>query len=214
EFGFVVPGTSSSRPSQLGGLERESSDLQLLFIKFVEYAITNPSQMIGYLRPDSIKLILIESGKYATTVFLILHQINICNDFYCDYFSLNKAYKPKMWTEAWIGWFTAFRGTFHRHPEEDLAFSIVRFIQKGESFVNYYMAHVFNYHAEGCAAFLMNSNSKSYATVTFRNMHYNLPPLSISILPECKNTVFNTAKVRSLFLCFLLSMFPPLYIEV
>ncbi|KAK9663655.1 hypothetical protein RND81_O265600 [Saponaria officinalis] len=27
--------------------------------------------------------------------------INTCNGFYCDYFSPNKAYKPKMWTEAW-----------------------------------------------------------------------------------------------------------------
>lgn len=27
-------------------------------------------------------------------------------------------------------------------------------------------------------------------------MHYNLPPWSISILPDCKNTVYNTARVR------------------
>jgi len=26
-------------------------------------------------------------------------------------------------------------------------------------------------------------------------MHYNLPPWSISILPDCRNAVFNTAKV-------------------
>jgi len=32
-------------------------------------------------------------------------QINTCNGFYCDYFSPNKAYKPKMWTEAWTGWY-------------------------------------------------------------------------------------------------------------
>ncbi|KAL5698727.1 Beta-galactosidase 1 [Ranunculus cassubicifolius] len=56
-------------------------------------------------------------------------------------------------------------------------------------------AHVFNYKAGGCAAFLANYNSQSYATLTFRGQHYNLPPWSISILPDCRNTVFNTAKV-------------------
>lgn len=35
-------------------------------------------------------------------------QINTCNGFYCDYFSPNKAYKPKMWTEAWTGWYNEF----------------------------------------------------------------------------------------------------------
>lgn len=38
-------------------------------------------------------------------------------------------------------------------------------------------------------------------------MHYNLPPWSISILPDCKNAVFNTARVRKIyfqldFICF------------
>ncbi|KAL8161746.1 hypothetical protein V2J09_013235 [Rumex salicifolius] len=37
-------------------------------------------------------------------------ETNTCNGFYCDYFSPNKAYKPKMWTEAWTGWFTEFGG--------------------------------------------------------------------------------------------------------
>jgi len=35
-------------------------------------------------------------------------QVNTCNGFYCDYFSPNKAYKPKMWTEAWTGWYNKF----------------------------------------------------------------------------------------------------------
>ncbi|KAL3652165.1 hypothetical protein CASFOL_001846 [Castilleja foliolosa] len=30
--------------------------------------------------------------------------INTCNGFYCDYFSPNQNYKPKIWTEAWTGW--------------------------------------------------------------------------------------------------------------
>ncbi|CAM8904021.1 unnamed protein product [Rhodiola kirilowii] len=190
--------------------------------------------------------------------------INACNGFYCDYFSPNKHYKPKMWTEAWTGWFTNFGGAVPNRPAEDLAFSVARFIQKGGSFINYYMyhggtnfgrtaggpfiatsydydapldeygllrqpkwghlkdlhraiklcepaliageptviplgryqeAHVFNYKTGGCAAFLANYNSKSFAKVAFKDMHYNLPPWSISILPDCRNTVYNTARV-------------------
>ncbi|KAK2645385.1 hypothetical protein Ddye_020580 [Dipteronia dyeriana] len=29
--------------------------------------------------------------------------INTCNGFYCENFIPNKGYKPKIWTEAWIG---------------------------------------------------------------------------------------------------------------
>ncbi|KAG2703340.1 hypothetical protein I3843_06G125600 [Carya illinoinensis] len=191
-------------------------------------------------------------------------MINTCNGFYCDYFSPNKPYKPTLWTETWTGWFTEFGGPIHHRPVEDLAFAVARFIQKGGSFVNYYMyhggtnfgrtaggpfittsydydapideyglirepkyghlkelhmaikscerallnadptitslgnyekAHVFSSKSEGCAAFLSNYNSKSVARVTFNNKHYNLPPWSISILPDCENVVFNTAKV-------------------
>ncbi|GMY05720.1 beta-galactosidase 3-like [Fagus crenata] len=190
--------------------------------------------------------------------------INTCNGFYCDYFSPNKPYKPTLWTEAWSGWFTEFSGPIHQRPVEDLAFAVARFIQKGGSFVNYYMYHggtnfgrtaggpfittsydydapideyglirqpkyghlkelhkaiklceralltadptitsfgsyekayVFSSKSGDCAAFLSNYNPKSSATVTFKNKHYNLPPWSISILPNCKNEVFNTAKV-------------------
>jgi hypothetical protein len=64
------------------------------------------------------------------------------------------------------------------------------------NFVFNIQAHVFNYKAGGCAAFLANYHQRSFAKVSFRNMHYNLPPWSISILPDCKNTVYNTARVR------------------
>ncbi|XP_077253122.1 beta-galactosidase 5-like [Tasmannia lanceolata] len=190
--------------------------------------------------------------------------INSCNGFYCDYFTPNKPYKPTMWTEAWSGWFNEFGGAVHKRPVEDLAFAVARFIQKGGSFINYYMyhggtnfgrtaggpfittsydydapideygltrqpkyghlkelhraiklceqalvsadpivtslgiyqqAHVFSSKSGGCAAFLSNYHSKSLARVMFNNMHYNLPPWSISILPDCRNAVFNTAKV-------------------
>lgn len=58
-----------------------------------------------------------------------------------------------------------------------------------------FQAHIF-YTGQGkCAAFLSNFHSTSAARVTFNGRHYNLPPWSISILPDCKNVVFNTAKV-------------------
>lgn len=191
--------------------------------------------------------------------------INTCNGFYCDYFSPNKPYKPKMWTENWTGWFTAFGGATPTRPAEDLAFSTARFIQKGGSYVNYYMyhggtnfehtaggpfiatsydydapideygllnepkwSHLKNLHLAikmseaalveadpvvaslgrnqqsnvfksktSCAAFLANFNSRYSATVLFNGNHYNLPPWSISILPDCKNVVYNTATVTA-----------------
>ncbi|KAL4559406.1 hypothetical protein LXL04_031544 [Taraxacum kok-saghyz] len=48
-----------------------------------------------------------------------------------------------------------------------------------------------------CAAFLSNFETEFAVRVLFRNRHYKLPPWSISILPDCKNVVFNTAKVVS-----------------
>ncbi|PON48137.1 Glycoside hydrolase [Parasponia andersonii] len=42
-------------------------------------------------------------------------------------------------------------------------------------------AHVYKSTSGACAAFLANSPAK----VSFGNMHYNLPPWSISILQDC-----------------------------
>ncbi|GKE30180.1 beta-galactosidase 3, partial [Tanacetum coccineum] len=67
--------------------------------------------------------------------------INTCNGFYCDAFKPNRPYKPTIWSEAWTGWFTEFGGAIHKRPVQDLAFAVARFIQKGGSFVNYYMYH-------------------------------------------------------------------------
>ncbi|XP_058725338.1 beta-galactosidase 5-like [Vicia villosa] len=190
--------------------------------------------------------------------------INTCNGFYCDYFSPNKPYKPKLWTESWTGWFSEFGGPVPQRPVQDLAFAVARFLQTGGSFFNYYMyhggtnfgrsaggpfittsydydapideygllrepkyghltdlhqaikqcehalvssdptvtslgtyeqAHVFS-SGTTCAAFLANYHSNSAARVTFNNRHYDLPPWSISILPDCRTDVFNTARVR------------------
>ncbi|KAL1567927.1 Beta-galactosidase 3 [Salvia divinorum] len=56
-------------------------------------------------------------------------------------------------------------------------------------------AHVYTSESGDCAAFLSNYDTKSVTRVMFNNMHYNLQPWSISILPDCRNVVFNTAKV-------------------
>ncbi|XP_010243525.1 PREDICTED: beta-galactosidase 3 isoform X2 [Nelumbo nucifera] len=48
-----------------------------------------------------------------------------------------------------------------------------------------------------CAAFLANMDEEHDKIVVFRNASYYLPAWSVSILPDCKNEVFNTAKVGS-----------------
>ncbi|KAJ7955885.1 Beta-galactosidase [Quillaja saponaria] len=190
--------------------------------------------------------------------------IDTCNGFYCENFKPNKVYKPKMWTEAWTGWYTEFGGPIPNRPAEDLAFSVARFIQNGGSFINYYMyhggtnfgrtaggpfiatsydynapidefglprepkwghlrdlhraiklcepalvsvdptvtslgnnqeAHVFKTKSGTCSAFLANYDTKYSVKVTFGNAPYDLPPWSISILPDCKTAVYNTARI-------------------
>jgi hypothetical protein len=64
-----------------------------------------------------------------------------------------------------------------------------------------YRAHVFQ-SPSGCAAFLANYNSNSYAKVVFNNEQYSLPHWSISILPDCKNVVFNSATVSFAYAYF------------
>ncbi|PNX72447.1 beta-galactosidase 3-like protein, partial [Trifolium pratense] len=59
----------------------------------------------------------------------------------------------------------------------------------------YEQAYVFSTRTT-CAAFLANYHSNSAAKVTFNNRHYDLPAWSISILPDCRTDVFNTARVR------------------
>ncbi|KAG8643044.1 beta-galactosidase 10 isoform X2 [Manihot esculenta] len=58
-------------------------------------------------------------------------------------------------------------------------------------------ADVFADASGACVAFLANTDEKNEKIVEFRNMSYHLPAWSVSILPDCKNVVFNTAKVSS-----------------
>lgn len=60
--------------------------------------------------------------------------------------------------------------------------------------------HEYRSNSGPCAAFLANYDTTSSANVTYSNMQYDLPPWSISILPDCKNEIFNTAKVRKIHL--------------
>ncbi|CAK9140088.1 unnamed protein product [Ilex paraguariensis] len=60
---------------------------------------------------------------------------------------------------------------------------------------SYEQAHVFSSKSGDCAAFLSNYHMDVTTRVTFNKLHYDLPPWSISILPDCKNVVFNTARV-------------------
>lgn len=59
-----------------------------------------------------------------------------------------------------------------------------------------FQAHVYQPKAGACAAFLANYDPKYSVKVNFGNGQYDLPPWSVSILPDCKTEVFNTAKVR------------------
>ncbi|XP_039127499.1 beta-galactosidase 6-like [Dioscorea cayenensis subsp. rotundata] len=56
--------------------------------------------------------------------------------------------------------------------------------------------HIYNDSA-GCAAFLANIDHTSDANVSFNGDTYFLPAWSVSILPDCKKVIFNTAKVVS-----------------
>lgn len=63
---------------------------------------------------------------------------------------------------------------------------------------------MFTDSAGECAAFIANMDDKHDQTIIFRNVSYHLPAWSVSILPDCRTVVFNTAKVPNLcFLCFL-----------
>ncbi|KAA0049141.1 beta-galactosidase 9 isoform X1 [Cucumis melo var. makuwa] len=48
-----------------------------------------------------------------------------------------------------------------------------------------------------CSAFLANIDERKAVAVKFNGQTYNLPPWSVSILPDCQNVVFNTAKLSA-----------------
>ncbi|GLU10047.1 hypothetical protein SLE2022_268750 [Rubroshorea leprosula] len=138
--------------------------------------------------------------------------INTCNGFYCENFYPNEAYKPKMWTELWTAWLLGYGEPAPYRPVEDIAFAVAKFLQNKGSFINYYMYHGGTNFDRTSGRFvatpmtmmlqLMNMGyqfrSHSYFTGKESRgscFQYDLPAWSISILPDCKNVVFNTATV-------------------
>ncbi|XP_031261051.1 beta-galactosidase-like isoform X1 [Pistacia vera] len=59
-------------------------------------------------------------------------------------------------------------------------------------------ARVFRSKTGACAAFLANYDYNLNIKVNFENEEYDLPPWSISILPDCRTVAFNTAKVLAI----------------
>lgn len=58
-------------------------------------------------------------------------------------------------------------------------------------------AHVVSSSSGSCAAFLANYDTEWNVKVTFSGTQYELPPWSVSILPDCKREVYNTARVTA-----------------
>ncbi|GLJ11179.1 hypothetical protein SUGI_0145700 [Cryptomeria japonica] len=59
-------------------------------------------------------------------------------------------------------------------------------------------AHLYYTDSRTCSAFSANTDKTKDLTTTFNGNTYSLPAWSVSILPDCKNVVFNTAKVTTL----------------
>ncbi|KAJ6775112.1 BETA-GALACTOSIDASE RELATED [Salix purpurea] len=74
--------------------------------------------------------------------------------------------------------------------------TILEGVQSNFSLGQLQQAYIFEEKGAGCAAFLVNNDQKNNATVEFRNITFELLPKSISILPDCENIIFNTAKVN------------------
>lgn len=60
---------------------------------------------------------------------------------------------------------------------------------------------MYNSSTGACAAFLASWGTDD-STVLFQGQSYDLPAWSVSILPDCKSVVFNTAKVNNSHLFF------------
>ncbi|CAM8885522.1 unnamed protein product [Rhodiola kirilowii] len=58
-------------------------------------------------------------------------------------------------------------------------------------------ADIYTDSSGSCAAFISNADDKNDKLVEFRNTTYHLPAWSVSILPDCKNVIHNTAKIQS-----------------
>ncbi|KAF7840150.1 beta-galactosidase 6 [Senna tora] len=74
--------------------------------------------------------------------------------------------------------------------------TILQGVQKNFSLGQLQEGYTFEVEKGGCVAFLINNDRNKQVDVQFRNRSYQLLPKSISILPDCENVAFNTAKVN------------------
>ncbi|XP_021300055.1 beta-galactosidase 16-like [Herrania umbratica] len=56
--------------------------------------------------------------------------------------------------------------------------------------------YIYRRESGECAAFLVNNDDTKTVVVPFQNSSYELSPNSISVLPDCKNVAYNTAKIN------------------
>ncbi|KAL6644112.1 hypothetical protein ACP70R_018878 [Stipagrostis hirtigluma subsp. patula] len=66
-------------------------------------------------------------------------------------------------------------------------------------------------NAQICSAFLANIDEHKYVSVWIFGKSYNLPPWSVSILPDCENVAFNTAMVGTQTSVFTIESGSPSY---
>jgi len=70
--------------------------------------------------------------------------ISSCNGYYCDNWISDHAAvapnHPHLFTENWPGWFQKWGEAIPHRPATDVSFSVARWVLKGGSFMNYYMA--------------------------------------------------------------------------
>ncbi|KAF9688768.1 hypothetical protein SADUNF_Sadunf01G0022500 [Salix dunnii] len=55
----------------------------------------------------------------------------------------------------------------------------------------------FGNSVSGSSCFFANTDSKNDTTINFQGIDYEVPAWSVSILPDCENVVYNTAKVSA-----------------
>ena len=159
--------------------------------------------------------------------------VNACNGYYCDDWIASHAVRfpnqPHMFTENWPGWFQKWGEPAPHRPATDVAFSVARWIAKGGTYMNYYMAfggtsfgrHVggpsiitsYDYdvqineyaqRAEPKFSLLQRLHSiiKEYSAVLLDQMPPNAEPLEGST--ECETHFYgNTTSFENMFIVFL-----------
>ncbi|KAI3785353.1 hypothetical protein L1987_44471 [Smallanthus sonchifolius] len=126
--------------------------------------------------------------------------INTCNGKRCGetWKGPNSLNKPSLWTENWTSLQPKYGHLKHMHAALKLCSIALLYGElTTEHLGTNQDAYVYNGSSGKCAAFLVNNSSQESVQDAFRNSSYNLPSKSISILPDCKNVVFNIAMVST-----------------